>query len=213
MEIIPTKTPYFFKFIFPKYTWDFYTKEKGKHLYLTFDDGPIPEITEFVLHQLKQYNAKATFFCIGENIKKHPSIFIKIIKEGHSIGNHTMNHLKAWKSDTETYIENVISCENQIYQFITPHKKLFRPPYGQISQPKLYRLKEMGYDIILWDIVAKDWKKNLSPQQCARNVITYSKNGSILVFHDSIKAYKNLKYTLPKILAHFSEKGYTFRKI
>ncbi len=213
MKIVPTKTPYFLKFLFPKYTWDFFNISKEKTIYLTFDDGPTPEVTEFVLKQLNQYGAKATFFCIGENIKKHPTIFNKIIEEDHSIGNHTMNHLKAWKNDTATYIENISACEKQISKHTTVKNKLFRPPYGQISKSKLGIIQKLGYEVILWDIVAKDWKKSLSPQQCAKNVINNSQNGSILVFHDSIKAYRNLKYTLPKVLAYFTNEGYLFNKI
>ncbi|OED39307.1 polysaccharide deacetylase [Flavobacteriaceae bacterium (ex Bugula neritina AB1)] len=213
MKIIPTKTPSLLKFLFPKYTWDFYNTTIKKTIYLTFDDGPIPEVTEFVLDQLNQYNAKATFFCIGENIKKHPTIFKKIIKEDHTIGNHTMNHLKAWKNNTTTYIENISACEEQIYKHTTIKNKLFRPPYGQISTSKLKLAQELGYEILLWDIVAKDWEKSLSPQQCAKNVISNSQSGSILVFHDSIKAYKNLKYALPKVLEYFTNKGYVFDKI
>ncbi|MDH7445400.1 polysaccharide deacetylase family protein [Aquimarina sp. 2201CG14-23] len=212
MKIIPTKTPDSIKLLFPNYVWDFYAKKERK-IYLTFDDGPIPIITEFVLNQLEQYNAKATFFCIGENIKKHPEIFKKIITAGHAIGNHTMNHLKARKNNTTTYIENVAHCDKEIKQHTDCKNKLFRPPYGQLSKSKLTTLRKLGYQIILWDVLSKDWDKDTSNEECASNVINNSKSGSIIVFHDSIKASENLKFALPKVLAYFTEKGYIFDKI
>ncbi|KAA1245109.1 polysaccharide deacetylase family protein [Aquimarina sp. RZ0] len=215
MKIIPVKTPVLIKSLFSEYTWDFSSNAKGgeKKIYLTFDDGPIPKVTEFVLDQLKQYNAKATFFCIGENIEKHPNIFNKIISEKHSIGNHTMNHMKAWKNNTNTYLENISTCEKKIAEHITSQNKLFRPPYGHISKSKLSKLKRKGYHIILWDVISKDWDKNVSPEECLGNVINHSENGSIIVFHDSIKASKNMSYALPRTLDFFTQKGYIFDKI
>jgi len=212
LKIIPVKTPNSIKLLFPNYTWDFYTK-KEKKIYLTFDDGPIPEITEFVLDQLRYFNAKATFFCIGENIKKHPEVFSKIIADGHSIGNHTMNHLKARKNNIATYTENTQKCQKEIHQSTYIKNKLFRPPYGQLSKPKLAALKNLGYHIILWDVLSKDWDKKTTPEQCINYVISNSKAGSIIVFHDSIKAFRNLKIALPKVMEYFTEKGYLFEKI
>ncbi|GAA3508908.1 polysaccharide deacetylase family protein [Aquimarina addita] len=212
MKLIPTKTPRLLKTWYQGYRWDFYeTNEKA--IYLTFDDGPIPDVTEFVLDQLKKFNALATFFCIGDNIKKHPNIFNKVVSDGHAIGNHTMNHLKAWKNSQEQYLNNIIECDREISKHIDVHHKIFRPPYGQISQSKLKATKELGYEIILWDILAKDWSKKTTPVECHHNVINYTKNGSIVVLHDSIKASENLKYSLPKILSHFTKKGYVFNKI
>ena len=207
MKIIPTKTPDSIKLLFPNYIWDFYAK-KEKKIYLTFDDGPIPEVTDFVLDQLQIFNAKATFFCIGENIKKHPDIFNRILSEGHSIGNHTMNHLKARKNSFTTYIENTQKCEETIKKHIEIKNKLFRPPYGQLSKSKLTQLRQLGYQIILWDVLSKDWDKNTSPEECYNNVIANAKSGSIIVFHDSIKASKNLVAALPKVLKHFTQNGY-----
>ncbi|WP_369858773.1 polysaccharide deacetylase family protein [Aquimarina sp. I32.4] len=212
--MIPTKTPKILKKLFPDYVWDIPCDHKKK-LYLTFDDGPIPDVTEFVLNQLKRYNAKATFFCIGDNIRKHPSIFQQIVSEGHTIGNHTMNHLKAWRNNLENYIHNTVDCQKTISKY-TPEnytQLLFRPPHGQISQAKLRELKKLGYSIILWDVLSKDWKQNISPEICAQNVIKNAKEGSIIVFHDSIKASKNLKEALPKVLDYFTELGYTFESI
>ncbi|WP_378181703.1 polysaccharide deacetylase family protein [Aquimarina sp. SS2-1] len=212
MDIIPTKTPNSVKLLFPNYVWDFYTKDETK-IYLTFDDGPIPEVTEFVLDQLKRFRAKATFFCIGENIEKHPDIFKKIIAANHSIGNHTMNHLKARKNDLSTYIKNTLDCEKKIAEHLTTENKLFRPPYGQLSKSKLTELRNLGYQIILWDVLSKDWDNKVSPEECFRNVTNNTKKGSIIIFHDSIKAFRNLKYTLPKVLEYFTEKGYIFESI
>ncbi|GAA4276912.1 polysaccharide deacetylase family protein [Aquimarina mytili] len=214
MDLIPNKTPKVLKQFFSTYTWDFYNKNEKK-IYLTFDDGPIPDVTEFVLEELHKFEAKATFFCIGENIKKHPDIFKKILSSDHAIGNHTMNHLKAWKNDPKTYLKNIIDCQDIIEEHSTLRSstKLFRPPYGQVSYSKFKTLEKLGYKIILWDILSKDWDKTVSKEQCFQNVIQNTSQGSIIVFHDSIKASKNLKYTLPKVLDYFTERGYIFDKI
>lgn len=213
--MIPAKTPKILKQFFSTYTWDLHVQNEKK-IYLTFDDGPIPEITEFVLAQLKLYNAKATFFCIGENIKRHPHVFKKIIDHGHAIGNHTMNHLKVWKSNSKTYLDSISDCEELIlqhYQTTDIYTKLFRPPYGQISYSKFKTIEKLGYKIILWDVLSKDWDKNILPQECLQNVIKNTESGSIVVFHDSKKASINLKYALPKVLDYFSNRGYTFEAI
>ncbi len=213
-HLIPYKTPKILKQFFTTYLWDL-NAQNEKKIYLTFDDGPIPEVTEFVLEQLNKYNAKATFFCIGENIKKHPAIFNKIVSENHAIGNHTMNHLKSWKNDIETYLNNVNDCEDIISKRYTypGSEKLFRPPYGQISYSKFKTLEKQGFKIVLWDVLSKDWEQSISPEVCLQNVIDHTEQGSIIVFHDSIKASKNLTFTLPKVLAHFSERGFIFDKI
>ncbi|TSE05490.1 polysaccharide deacetylase family protein [Aquimarina algiphila] len=215
MPKIPNKTPRLVKKIFPKYIWDFCHISENK-IYLTFDDGPIPVITEFVLEQLNRYNAKATFFCIGDNIKKHPKVFNSILSQGHAIGNHTTNHLKAWKSDHDTYIQNVIECEEIIKKHSTSNQntqKLFRPPYGQISHSKFKTLENLGYQTILWDVLSKDWELSTSPEECYQNVIESVRPGSIIVFHDSIKASKNLTVTLPKVLEYFTNRGFVFEAI
>ncbi len=211
-KLIPYKTPKILKQFFTTYLWDLDIENK---LYLTFDDGPIPEVTEFVLEQLAKYNAKATFFCIGNNIKKHPDIFKKIISEGHAIGNHTMHHLKAWKSNGEIYLNNIHECDKTIQQHYKTEikNKLFRPPYGQISYSKFKLLERQGYQIVLWDVLSKDWDRTISREVCLQNVLQHTEQGSIIVFHDSIKASKNLTYVLPRVLNHFSEKGFVFDKI
>jgi len=212
MQIIPAKTPGFVKTLFPNFVWNISTD--NKELYLTFDDGPTPEITEWVLLTLKKFNAKATFFCIGNNIEKHPEIFQNIITKGHSIGNHTYNHLKGWKHKTKVYYKDVLKAEKTIQKFETTNSTpLFRPPYGKFKNKQSKRLLERGYRIILWDTLSYDWDKSVSAETCFNNVITSAKEGSIVVFHDSIKASQNLKYVLPKVLDYYSKKGYVFKSI
>lgn len=182
-------------------------------IYLTFDDGPTPETTEWILDLLNKENIKATFFCIGNNIKKHPEIFNKVIKEGHSVGNHTFNHLKGWKTLTKKYIENVDLC-NEIIQkssiINNCQSSIFRPPYGKIKpiQSKLIRRK--GFKIIMWDVLSKDYDSSISKECCLQNVTKNTQSGSIIVFHDSIKASTNLKFALPKAIKILKEKGFIF---
>jgi len=200
------KTNYFIKRIFPNYVWDIPNREKK--VFLTFDDGPTPEITEWVLAQLKKYDAKATFFCIGNNIKKYPDIFQKIIDDNHAVGNHTFNHLKGWETANEIYIENVKKCAQAICQLKTEHCQLFRPPYGKIKPSQSRILRKLGYKIIMWDILSYDFDQTITPEKCLDNVLKNVVNGSIIVFHDSVKAEQNLKYALPKTLAFLKEKGF-----
>jgi peptidoglycan-N-acetylglucosamine deacetylase len=205
------KTNRFIKWVFPKYIWDIPNHEKK--VFLTFDDGPTPEITEWTLDKLKQYNAKATFFCIGNNIEKYPEIFQKTIAEGHAIGNHTFNHLKGWKTSTEDYIENVKLHETEHYKMSTEHCNLFRPPYGKIKKTQAKALHKLGYKIIMWDVLSRDYDQNISPEQCLENVLSNIETGSIILFHDSLKAQHNLKYVLPKTLEFLKEKGFVCDKI
>lgn len=191
-----------------------------KEIYLTFDDGPTPEITEFVLNELKKYNAKATFFCIGKNIKNHPEIFSKIIKEGHEIGNHTQNHLNGWKNNTTKYLENVLECKNVIdkqtqnnSELKTKNLKLFRPPYGRVKRKQANALIKKGYKIIMWSVLSGDFDTKISKEKCLQNVLKHTSNGSIVVFHDSVKAAEKVKYVLPKVLDYFTRKGYEFKAI
>jgi peptidoglycan/xylan/chitin deacetylase (PgdA/CDA1 family) len=210
MQIIPAKTPGFVKTLFPNFVWNITTDRK--EIYLTFDDGPTPEITEWVLQTLNDFNAKATFFCIGNNIEKHPEVFQHIITEGHTIGNHTYNHLKGWKHKAKVYIRDVLKTENIIRSFTTDTTKtLFRPPYGKFKNKQSKKLLELGYEIILWDVLSYDWDKSVSEEVCFKNVTSAAKEGSIIVFHDSLKASRNLKYVLPKVLKYYTEKGYVFK--
>jgi len=221
MSFYLIKTPKFIRRIFNEYVWNFsFLKNDEKVIYLTFDDGPTPEITEWTLDTLKKYNAKATFFCIGKNIENHPEIFKKIIYNGHAIGNHTLNHLNGWKSSNTTYIKDIELAENNILSTINNSKLttqnsklLFRPPYGKIKKAQAKTLIKKGYSIIMWDVLSADFDPSIKKEKCVENVLKNAQNGSIIVLHDSEKASKNMKYTLPKILAHFSEKGYLFKRI
>ncbi|WP_243473135.1 MULTISPECIES: polysaccharide deacetylase family protein [Winogradskyella] len=215
MKIIPAKTPGFVKSLFPKFVWNINTTKK--ELYLTFDDGPTPEITEWVLQTLKAYNAKATFFCIGKNIESHAELFQAILNDGHSIGNHTYNHLKGWKHNTKDYIEDVERTQHLINSKIENRnlviENLFRPPYGKFKSKQSTKLQKLGHKIIMWDVLSYDWDKSVSEEACLNNIITVADRGSIIVFHDSIKASRNLKYALPKVLEFYSKKGYVFKAL
>lgn len=214
MSFAPVKTPAVAKKMFPNYVWDIPTSEQV--LYLTFDDGPTPEITDWTLKTLAAYNAKATFFCIGKNIEEHPDIFNKVISSGHSIGNHTQNHIKGWKTKAQPYVENVAEAQKHIdvhYKTADTVGKLFRPPYGQISPKQGKQLIQLGYNIIMWDVVAYDWDKTITPETSLNRVTSKAKNGSIVVFHDSVKAQRNMQYALPKTLEYFSKRGYRFEPI
>lgn len=220
MTLTPIKTPLVAKKMFPNYIWDI--PSTSKTIYLTFDDGPTPEITNWVLNTLKKFNAKATFFCIGNNIEKHPNIFQNILNDGHAIGNHTNNHIKGWQNSAKAYLKNieeakkVISSQIQNSKIVNQKsltKNLFRPPYGQITPKQGKKLIELGYKIIMWDVLSFDWDKDTNEENCLNNVIRKTTNGSIIVFHDSIKASKNMKYTLPKVLKHFSNQNYKFGSI
>ncbi|NHM05868.1 polysaccharide deacetylase family protein [Flavobacterium sp. CYK-4] len=205
------KTSWLIKKIFPKYTWGFPPMERI--VYLTFDDGPTPEITPWVLDQLQQFDAKATFFCIGDNIKKHPDVFQQIIQNQHSVGNHTFNHLNGWKTQTDQYLKNVMACAKTIeaasQQPSTINSQpLFRPPYGKIKKSQAKELLSSGYQIIMWDVLSADFDGRVSPEKCLENVLRNIRPGSIVVFHDSVKAFKNLQYALPRTLAFLKEQKY-----
>ena len=210
---LPIRVPSFIKWMHPSwYVWDQPSQEKV--IYLTFDDGPIPEVTEWVLHLLKQRDIKATFFCIGDNIRKHPHIFEQIRTDGHAIGNHTQHHLKGWKHKQKRYIQDVALAETTMTRVAMlkekqlPNFPLFRPPYGKIKRNQAKELREKGYEIIMYRTVAYDWEASVTPEQCYRNVIENTRSGDLVVFHDSVKASKNMMYALPKVLDYFLEKGY-----
>ena len=220
MPLTPVKTPRVVKQLFSNYVWDVPTTEKV--IYLTFDDGPTPEITDWTLQILKQYKAKATFFCIGNNVEKYPDIFKNILDNGHAIGNHTQNHVKGWNTKTEDYLESAKNCESvyksEVYNLniktdTSLITNLFRPPYGQISPKQGQKLTQLGYKIIMWDVLSFDWNHRVTKERCLKNVLNKTAPGSIIVFHDSVKASRNMQYALPKVLAHFSEKGYAFKAL
>lgn len=207
--------------IFSKYIWRFSMDKK--EIFLTFDDGPTPEITQFVLDELKKYNAKATFFCIGKNIKNYPEIFNKILEEKHAIGNHTQNHLNGWKTKKIDYLEDISNCEHVISSISTSlntgsveksrKSKLFRPPYGKIKKQQAKEILQKGYKIIMWSVLSADFDTTISKEKCLQNVLKNTKNGSIIVFHDSLKAAEKLRFVLPKVLEEFSKKGFSFKAI
>lgn len=201
------KTPSLIKLFFNNWVWSFSSKEKV--LYLTFDDGPTPNITNWTLAKLKEYNAKATFFCIGKNVVKYPEIYKNITNQKHTIGNHTNNHLNGYKTTTEAYLENIHLSAKNLGEKIT----LFRPPYGKLKLSQAKKIRKEGYKIIMWDILSADFDTTISSEECLANVIKNVKNGSIIVFHDSVKAQKKLEFVLPEILAYYTEKGYCFNAI
>lgn len=203
------RTPFFLPWLYRSLIWRMPSQEKD--LYLTFDDGPVPGPTEFVLGTLEKFNAKATFFCIGENIKKHPDVFRKVVAAGHAIGNHTFNHLNGWSTTTENYKQNFLLCQEEIAKHSHSASTIFRPPYGRISREQIRTLSE--FNVVMWDVLSIDYDKNLGGEKCLRNTISATRNGSIVVFHDSYKAERNLYYVLPRIIEHFSNEGFTFKAI
>lgn len=198
------KTPQFIQNLFPNFTWRIPSQEKN--LYLTFDDGPIPEVTPWVLEQLAAYDAKGTFFCVGDNIRKNPATFQAVIDAGHAVGSHTFNHLDGWTNDNIPYFHNVRHSANMV------DSVLFRPPYGRLK-PKQAQFLMRHYRIVMWDVLSGDFDSNISKEQCLKNVTSNAANGSIVVFHDSLKAIDRLEYALPRVLEHFSSLGYTFNKL
>jgi len=200
------KTPWLIRTIYSFYTWRIATSEKN--LFLSFDDGPHPEATVFVLNELKKYEALATFFCIGKNVLAYPDIYKRILDEGHSVGNHTQNHLNGWKTPNDIYMKDIAEAANHI------DSNLFRPPYGRISlfQAKNLRaaMKGRKVKVIMWDVLSADFDSGITNEDCLQNVVFHSRPGSIIVMHDSEKCFEKLKYCLPRILHHFTEKGYKF---
>lgn len=179
---------------------------KSKKVYLTFDDGPVPEATPWVLDLLKSRGVKASFFCVGDNVRKYPEIYRRILNEGHSVGNHTYNHLNGWKTDSAAYTENVAKAAKLI------DSSLFRPPYGKLTPRAVKRLNK-DYDVIMWDVLSGDFDTSITPEDCLRNVKTHASAGSIIVFHDSIKAIDKLKFVLPEVISFFEQKGIVMDRI
>lgn len=207
------------KLFYPSLLWNI--SDSPGTIYLSFDDGPIPEVTPWVLSLLKDYHAKATFFCIGDNIRKNPAVFRQVQSEGHSIGNHTYHHLNGWSTAETTYLENVLLAEKTIQthqntdpcKLLSSSQKLFRPPYGKITPNQIRQLKKRGYNIVMWDVISMDFDKNTSADRCLKNVITHATEGSIIVFHDSMKAFPILKQVLPKVLEYYSGKNFKFKAL
>jgi peptidoglycan-N-acetylglucosamine deacetylase len=221
MNLRWVKTNWLIKKIFSNYIWDLPNDENK--IYLTFDDGPTPNSTEWVLEQLELYKAKATFFCIGENIKNYPVIFEKIVSKGHTIGNHTQKHPNGWKTKDKVYIDNVELCKSVLEEHIkklcksitsdSQSNNLFRPPYGKIKPSQSTKLRKKGYKIIMWNIVSYDFDPFISKEECLQNVLLNIQSGSIIVFHDSVKAFSNLEFVLPKVLEYCAKKGFICESI
>lgn len=205
--MIPIKTPVAVIRYFKEYIWE--NPNTEDKIYLTFDDGPIPEVTPWVLDVLADYDIKATFFCVGDNISKHPEIFQRIINDNHSVGNHTYNHLNGWKTSEQDYLDNF----NKTQKLIDNHKstsKLFRPPYGRITRSQAKTIKDLGFDIIMWSVLSKDYKAQIKPEKVYDNILLNTKSGSIIVCHDNVKAYEVLKQSLPRSIEALMEKGFGF---
>lgn len=201
------KTPWLFKKMFPERIWKIDTDEKI--LYLTFDDGPHPDATSFVLDELKKYNAKATFFCVGQNVKENFAVYQRLINEGHKPGNHTYSHLNGWKTNDKNYVEDIAKAAKII------DSDLFRPPYGRITkfQIKAISGEKLHLKTIMWDVLSGDFDASVNGENCYLNVINNAKPGSIIVFHDSLKSFATLQYALPKVLEYYAEREYKFRTL
>lgn len=210
MRTYLVKMPKFVQRISRYRTWAF--SNSSNKVYLTFDDGPIPEVTPWVLSELKKYEAKATFFCIGANIENHPDIFRQILANGHAIGNHTQHHINGFKTNNSDYVENVQRANSAINQFSEPTqtslRKLFRPPYGKLRSRQAQLLRKLGYKIVMWEVLSADFDQKVTKEKCFLNVIKNIRPGSIVVFHDSMKAKEKLQYVLPKALNFIEEKGW-----
>ncbi len=195
------RLPFFLRLPFKNLIWRL--PKPNKTVYLTFDDGPIPEVTPWVLEVLAKENVKATFFCVGENVQKHHDIYNMILAGGHEVGHHTFNHLPAFKTDKNAYQENVRSANELV------KTDLFRPPHGQLRLSQIIKMRKK-FRIILWDVLSADFDHKITPDKCLKNIISKARNGSIIVFHDSLKAEKNLKYALPRAIQYLKEQGYEF---
>ena len=203
------RTPWWLKKFYPDYVWDIKTKEKV--VYLTFDDGPHPEATPFVLHELKKHDALASFFCIGKNVVAYPEIYKQILDEGHTTGNHTHNHLNGWKVKDDVYMKDILEASRHI------DSSLFRPPYGRITTFQAKNLsaamKGKKVKVIMWEVLSADFDESITAIQSLQNVVFKSTPGSIIVFHDSEKAFSKLQYVLPRVLQFFSDKKYRFEAL
>lgn len=201
------KTPWWLRALYPGLTWRMPREEKT--LYLTFDDGPHETATPFVLDQLAHYQAKASFFCIGKNVQAHPDIYQRIQQEGHAVGNHTHNHLNGWKTDDAAYLADIEQAGKYI------NSRLFRPPYGRMRRSQWQQLKQQqpGMQAIMWDVLSADFDTRLTGEACAAYVLYHAAPGSIVLFHDSAKAWDRMHLALPKVLDHFSKAGWTFKAL
>ncbi|MBO7098473.1 MAG: polysaccharide deacetylase family protein [Bacteroidaceae bacterium] len=193
----------FLRWLFPHALWRMDRHQKS--VYLTFDDGPIPEATPFILDTLDKFNVKATFFMVGENAVKYPHLLEEVRKHGHQVGNHTYNHLSGMRHFTWTYLANIKKADEIL------HTKLFRPPHGWIRTVQYRVLRHVGITVVMWDVVTRDYSRLLTADDVLRNVKRYTRPGSIITFHDSLKSIDKLKHALPEALFWLQEQGYEFR--
>ncbi len=207
MRLYPVKTPYILERLFPHYTWK--RSSSNNSIYLTFDDGPTDELNPFIISTLKEYEVKANFFCVGENLRKNRGEAMKLIDQGHRLGNHTQKHLNGWKTGMKTYLDSIDLCQENLEQ-LGVTVKLFRPPYGRITKKQGQAVLKQGYEIIMWDVLSGDFDQNLSKEKCLKNSMKYIGPGSIIVFHDNVKAESNLKYVLPRFLEQMLSEGNNF---
>lgn len=192
--------------IYPSFIWSFHNRKDDNGIYLTFDDGPCPQVTPWVLDQLDMYGAKATFFLIGKNVELYPELFMEIVKRGHSIGNHSYSHIKGWGTDRGIYVGDVDTAAELI------PSTLYRPPYAKITPKQASEICER-YNVVMWSILSRDYNRSLTGKQCVRNVVPYMAPGEVVVFHDSVKSSKNLWYALPEVLEAAKKKGLQCKSI
>jgi len=203
------KFPKWLKWFYPHAIWDFFDVKnlKSPAIYLTFDDGPTPKVTEWVLTELKKHNAKATFFCIGNSVKNNPETYQKVLDDGHSVGNHSMGHEKGLKTHHDLYVKSVVNAKKSI------DSKLFRPPYGKCTIKQYKTLCNLGFKFVFWSYLTYDFDAQLTSKKRIKKTLNYAKNGSVIVFHDSNKAFPQLKQDLPDILESLHKKGFIFKAI
>lgn len=200
-----SRVPMLYRALFPGARWRIPALD-GQSVYLTFDDGPVPEVTPWVLDLLDEYGVKATFFCVGDNVRKYPELFAEILRRGHRVGNHTYHHIKGLETSTRAYMHDVHEAHRLI------HSRYFRPPYGHLRFPQTRELSH-SFEIVMWDVLTRDYNPRLSPERVLSNVTRFVRNGSIIVFHDSIKAERNLRAVLPRAIEWLRSEGYEFRRI
>ncbi len=203
----PVTIPWFVrKVLYPGYVWSMPATDRT--IYLTFDDGPHPEVTPFVLDELRKFGAKASFFCIGKNVAAEPEVYASILREGHVTGNHSYHHLNGWKTNGDAYVQDVALAAAQI------RSELYRPPYGKITRWQAGRIRsDLGLKVVMWSVLSGDFDTRLSREACLQHVTGAAKAGSIVVFHDSEKAFERMRYALPRVLEYFADRGFAFRSI
>lgn len=206
IHMLIEQPPFLYRLLFPRSRWRIKVP-LHKTVYLTFDDGPIPEVTPWVLNLLDRYNVKATFFCVGDNVRKYPEVYQQLLDRGHKTGNHTFNHIQGWNNKTSFLLDNTAKAAELI------GSSLFRPPHGHMRAPQNRALRKADYHVVMWDVVTRDYSRYMSPEQVLQNVKKYTRDGSIIVFHDSLKAEKNMKYALPLAIEWLLAQGYSFELI